>query len=112
MSIPAVERFKENHKIGRTQQIQTETTKMEQSTIQICIRTATGKNITLEVEGSDTVESVKKKPEEIEGFPYDQQRLLFSQKVLEDEKSLSEYNLQKDSIIRLQIRGRGRDCGG
>ena len=79
----------------------------------ILVKTWTGNSLYLNVETTDTIRYIKEQIEYLFGINRKLQRLIFKGKQLEDEKTLYDYNIQKeqepnlDLVIHLTLRLRG-----
>ena len=85
-----------------------EAVRRDAATVQIFVRTPTGKTITLAVVAGDFVELVKAKVQDREGIPSDEQRLIFAGKQLDVGRALSDYGVEMGSTLQLSL----RLCGG
>jgi ubiquitin len=75
--------------------------------MQIFIKTLIGRTITLHVEPNYSIRNIKEIIYNKESIPIDEQRLIFSGKQLTDDRTLSDYNVQKDSTFHLVLLLRG-----
>ena len=78
----------------------------------VYVKTLTGKIITLEVDLAESIGNVKQRIQDKEGIPPDQQTISFDGRELKDNRTLSDYNIKKESILLLVLRLRGGGGGG
>jgi large subunit ribosomal protein L40e len=91
-------------KNNRTKQSRNNKFKMNGGMNIIVKRLSTNGEFTLEVESSDTVESIKEHILNKTGIPTGQQRLIFASKQLEDNYTLADYRIGPNSVIKLVLR--------
>jgi Ubiquitin family len=75
--------------------------------MQIYVRLLTGKTLTIDVEADETFASVKAKIHASEGYPPDQQRLIFEGQEREDDSTLADCGIIDKTTIHCVLRLRG-----
>ena len=79
---------------------------IQASAMQIFVKAA-DKTITIEVEPTDSIEATKQRIFEKEGILPENQLLIFNGEQLDEGKTLSDYNIQKESTLRLEVQQTG-----
>ncbi|KAJ2382214.1 UV excision repair protein RAD23 B, partial [Coemansia sp. RSA 2603] len=68
--------------------------------MQISLKTLQQKTFQIDVSETDTIEQVKHKVEESQGYPAETQKLIFSGKILTNEQTIGEINItEKDFMV-------------
>jgi len=73
---------------------------------QINVKTINGYTITLDAEGKETIEEIKKKIQDYEGYKTYLQRLIYNRQVLEDNRTLEDYKIPNNSSLYLVLKSR------
>ena len=76
--------------------------------LEVRIQTMTGISFLIQVEQDTTVSALKKKINELKGFPVDQQKLIFAGKIMEDRLTMADYNIQMTTTLHLVVTQPGR----
>ncbi|CAF1600340.1 unnamed protein product [Rotaria magnacalcarata] len=73
----------------------------------IKVKTLTGREIEVDIDGTDKIERIKERVAEKEGIPPPQQRLIFGGKQMLDDKTVNDYNVTAGSVLHLVLALRG-----
>ncbi|KAF5322311.1 hypothetical protein D9619_000143 [Psilocybe cf. subviscida] len=73
----------------------------------IKVKTLTGKEIELDIDPDDKITRIKEKVEEQSGVPPQQQRLIYSGRQMQDDKSARDFNIAAGAVLHLVLALRG-----
>jgi hypothetical protein len=62
----------------------------------------------IEIETSDTVDAIMRIINDKEGIPFENQRLIFNGKMLEEGRTLADYGIEKDNTILVNLRHKNK----
>lgn len=71
---------------------------------QIFVKMLDGKTVTLSVNMDDTIDIVKSRIYDSQGIPPDKQRLIYCGKMLHEDRTLADYNMQVNGTLHLVLR--------
>ena len=72
--------------------------------MKLYVKNLIGKTITFDVDSADTINQVKYRIYDKEGVPPYQQQVVFEAKYLENDRTLSDYNILNDSTLHMVLR--------
>lgn len=75
--------------------------------MQLFVKTLQGQTITADVEANDTISDLKRKITEKENLPATEQRIIYSGKQLDDDRTFADYNISDSATLHLLARLKG-----
>jgi ubiquitin len=83
------------------QAIRQNNTNLRMKTFDIFIKTLYGKTITIRTDQSSTIDEIKYMIQEKEGTTFDEQKLIYAGRLLQDNLTLEQCNIKKESTLHM-----------